>query len=190
MMKYWSLTFPEEFKVGKQIFDRILKSGSITHKQKSFLEENTKEIELSYDIKFDDDSEIIVLRCEALKSGISIGRELARIIAKTIPYPVLIQVHRDYLSHLFAFEYTIDNNSVWKALADPIYTSLEIGTYEESDMAVKLIDELKDFDKSKTATSVYYGWCVSIEMSYREELLWFGEIDKLMDREDKFIWGN
>ena len=101
------LAFPKKYEVtGKITKDRFLNSGNLTDAEKKVLELYLKNINILYDIRFLDQSEMIVLEIELTdaergKYGLS---NLVKAIAQSIPYLCMLLVRTEGVIRFFTFD--------------------------------------------------------------------------------------
>lgn len=101
------LAFPKKYEVtGKITKDRFLNSGNLTDAEKKVLELYLKKINILYDIRFLDQSEMIVLEIELTdaergKYGLS---NLVKAIAQSIPYLCMLLVRTEGVIRFFTFD--------------------------------------------------------------------------------------
>lgn len=189
-MKYNILGFPKKYSLNKDIYNNLLSSKVITQRQIDFLKENVKEVEIQYAIRFKDNSEIMVIRAEIIKGGIIVKREVANIIAKAIPYPILVLINKQHLAKLFTFEYKKNKRKEGWLTVERIYSSCEIGIYDYNMISTPLLEELRIFTESEPAQEVYARWCGLIERSYIDYVVTYGdesEVEKMLDIEMKYV---
>ncbi len=92
------LRFPDEFYVGKQIDPkRFMNSHTVTPGRKKLIDERVTDLEILYDLIFQDESEIIVILVGIDKKVDEwTDTNVAFSVAASFPYQSMIIVHTGY----------------------------------------------------------------------------------------------
>lgn len=104
MINFYS--FDEKYKVNRLIQgDLFIKSARLKDAEKELLLEYLKTVEIVYDLKIQDGSELMIIEadCELCKGKNSLAERIARAIASSLPYSCLVVIRHNDKAKIFSF---------------------------------------------------------------------------------------
>ena len=169
-MKYDFLGLPKEFEVGKHIREQFLRSGTTTPGRKRLIEERVTDIELLYDLKFIDGSEIIVIIASIDKSVDDwTEKNVALAIASSFPHHSMVIVCNGSGANIFTFEEKRQSRNNDRMSIEKVYKSIHFYIGNIDDEVLQLIDTIrKEYEENKTAAFVCDKWNKAIDAHWKK----------------------
>ena len=168
-MKYDFLGFPHQYEVGKEIKDQFLKSSTLTPGRRKLLEDRVTDIELLYDLKFNDRSEIIVLLVGIDKAvGDWTENNVAMAVASSFPHHSMVIIHNGLAAQFFTFEATVQKKDHRRMSIAKAFMSLTVNLEKLDREALQVVEDFNGaYDESSSAGIVCKKWCEAISESWK-----------------------
>lgn len=155
------LQFPEEYYVGKQIDPkRFINSRTVTPGRKRLLEERVTDLEILYDLKFQDESEIIVILVGIDKKVDDwTDDNVAFSVAASFPYQSMVIVHNGFGAHIYTFDAKEQKRNAGRMSIDKVHKSLGFDMRRPDEENAFLISKFGEaVRKCDSAISVCKEW--------------------------------